>query len=318
MNNQYKKIENDAAESQFIESEFLPTDIPITAAINFVHIGSEVVLTQDKHESWGPVHGKLKKDEDWKQALIRETQEEVGVLVHRLTLCGYILSESNGDGSIPSKTISPVCYSYCKDIDSKWVPKEMRGREIFSHSNVKKCLAEREDGDQVLGIYLFIYDKIKQDLQIVFSFLPDKIPEDIIVTSAMVFCVDNEKKVCVVKDGDEDFYSLPGGGRKLLEPSLDCAKRELQEEAQIIGKDFRIFGTILVTFYLKNVLVSKMQQARYICDTDFMEEFIPYKDGFETNERKFVQVDQLVSLVKQFKNKDGVKIIEHLKTRLYD
>lgn len=322
MDNKYKKYieetEDGTAESQFVESACLPTGIPISTPMNFVHLGSEVILTQDKDGFWGPVHGQSKGDADWEQEMIRETQEEIGVSVDGLILCGYIITENNKNNFSLSKTISPVCYSYCKDINFKWIPKETENREIFSHSNVKERLAERNDDGHLLEVYLCVHDQIKNSLRMEFSFLPDEMPEDILVTSAMVFCADNDKRICVVKDGHEDFYSLPGGGRKLLESPLDCAKRELNEEAQIIGKNFRIFGTILVSFFLKDVLVSRMQQARYICNIDFMEKFIPHKNGFETSERMFVPADQLLTLVKQFKNKDGTQITDHLKRRLCD
>lgn len=322
MNNKYKKYiketKNGTTEFQFVEPECLPTDIRISTPMNFVHLGSEVILTQDKDGFWGPVCCQLKEGVNWEQETIRETKGEIGVSVDRLTLCGYIVTESSENNFSPSKTISPVCYSYCRDIDLKWVSKGAMNREIFSHSNVKERLAERNDDGHLLEVYLCVHDQIKNSLRMEFSFLPDEMPEDILVTSAMVFCTDNDKRICIVKDGHEDFYSLPGGGRKLLESPLDCAKRELNEEAQIIGKNFRIFGTILVSFFLKNILVSRMQQARYICNIDFMEEFIPHKNGFETNERIFVPADQLLTLVKQFKNKDGAQIIDHLKERLSD
>jgi 8-oxo-dGTP pyrophosphatase MutT (NUDIX family) len=164
----------------------------------------------------------------------------------------------------------------------------------------------------MLELYLYIHEQFNKGLRIEFSFLPDEIPDDIFVTSAMVFCIDTDNRICLVKDGHEDFYSLPGGGRKLLESPLECAKRELQEEAQIIAKNFKIFGTIVVSFYSNDVLISKMQQARYICDVDVMEEFVPFKDGFETDERIFVWADQLLTLVKQFKNDNGIQIVAHL------
>ena len=318
MINKYKEIKDRFVESQFVESECLPTNTPISTPINFVHFGSEVILTQGEDGFWGPVYGQPKVTADWEREMIKETQQKVGVSIERLVLSGYVLNESHKNSHAPSKTVSPVCYSYCNDIDLGRAPKGAKIRELFSHSNVQEHLAAIKDGGQMLKTYLYIHDQIKKDLRMEFSFLPDEMPEDIIITSAMVFCADNEKRICVVKDGGEDFYSLPGGGRKLTESPLSCAKRELFEEAQIVGKDFKIFGTILVSFFLKDVLVSRMQQARYICNIDFMEEFIPHKDGFETNERIFVPADQLLTLVKQFKNKDGAQIIDHLKSRLGD
>ncbi len=306
------KTKSGGTVSQFIESKNLPADIQISSFINFVHFGSEVILTPDDGTSWGPVSGEIKGQVDWRKELVRETGEKAGVLVDGVVLCGYISNESKVGDSDSVTTISPICYSYCHDINPTWTPKGIMTRELFSHSNVKEHLAKRNDEGQMLELYLYIHDQFNRDLRIEFSFLPDEMPDVIFVTSAMVFCIDDDNRICLVKDGDEDFYSLPGGGRRLLESPLECAKRELQEEAQITAKNFKIFGSIIVSFYSNDVLISKMQQARYICDVDVMGEFIPFKDGFETDERIFVQADQLLTLGKQFKNNNGIQIVEHL------
>lgn len=313
MYNQYKKFSietnTDLTMSRFIETDKLPTNIPVSTSINFIHLGSEVILQQDEDGLWGPVHCKISLADNWRNELKSETQEAVGISIDRVTLCGYILNEHKED---TLKTMTPVCYSYCHDVSLDWHPKGATEREIYSHSNVKKHLAERNDGDQMLEVYVHIHKQLSRDLRVEFTFSPDEIPNDIFVTSAMVLCIDSDNRICIVKDGLEDFYSLPGGGRMLRESPLDCAKRELHEEAQVIGKNFKIFGSIVINFYMNDVLVSKMQQTRYICDVDVMETFIPYKDGFETDERVFVHVKQLLTLVKQLKNDTGKHIVAHL------
>jgi 8-oxo-dGTP pyrophosphatase MutT (NUDIX family) len=315
--NSYTKTSNKGtAKFTFIPSTKLPEDLPISTPINFVYVGTEVILALDKDNQWNAVCGKVEKDETWREAIIRETYEEVGVIVedHAIYLCGYILCENSGDKTFPEKSVLPVCYSFFSKVDYDWIPKETLGREIFRHASVKKRLSERKDESQLLDIYKYVNKEKDNDLAVEFSFIPDVLLDNVAVTSAMTFCLDDDNKVCIVKDGDENFYSLPGGGKEILETPEQCAMRELSEEAQIVGKDPKVFGTILVKLVKNKVVVSQMQQSRYVCKISKMEDFIPYKDGFETDERKFVSIDDLISLVDQLQNENGQTIINHLRS----
>lgn len=315
--NEYtKKDRFSTATFKYIESDVLPKDIPISTPINFVFVCDEVILTHDKNNMWGPVCGKIEQSETWEEALIRETSEEVGAVMSELYLCGYVLCENVGNINFPNMTILPVCYSYATSINYEWVRRETLNREMFSHTNTKKILKARNDNDHVLDMYLSVFERKNRGLSVNFRFVPGIILSGVPVTSAMVFCLDSEKKVCIVKDGDENFYSLPGGGKMLAETPEDCALRELNEEAQIIGKNIKVFGTILVSFYQQDKLISSMQQSRYLCEIKSIKDFVPFRDGFETDVRLFVGLDQLQNLVEQLKNDSGLEIIELLSKKL--
>ncbi|NLE07482.1 MAG: NUDIX hydrolase [Parcubacteria group bacterium] len=51
-------------------------------------------------------------------------------------------------------------------------------------------------------------------------------------TQAMVFVQTKDGKFIAVRDADEKFYSLPGGGCYMDETDEECARREVREEAQ--------------------------------------------------------------------------------------
>ena len=48
----------------------------------------------------------------------------------------------------------------------------------------------------------------------------------------MVFVQTKDGKFIAVRDADEKFYSLPGGGCYMDETDEECARREVREEAQ--------------------------------------------------------------------------------------
>jgi len=311
----YTKKETDSSiDFQFIESDELPADMPVSTPMNFVFIGSELVLVLDKNSWWGPVCGKIEHGENWEEALIRETEEEVGVEVSSFNLCGYVVCNNYSSDNFPPKTVLPVCYSFFDKINFDWTPNETRDRGLFSQLQSKNKFKNRGDNNQILEIFSFILEKLTDNIRVEYKFIPGEILPNIISTSAMVFCLNNNREICIVKDGDENFYSLPGGGRDLTESILDCAKRELFEESQIVAKNYKVFGTILVEFYEKDMLVSRMQQVRYLCEVEKISDFVPYKDGHETDERKFVSSDNLIDLVKQFQNNSGQEIVNYLKT----
>lgn len=303
-------MDNNLTNIKFTKAEKLPKNSSIHQLMNFVHLGSEVILVQNSNGTWGPVLGETDKNDDWQSTLIEYTYAQTGVSVDTIAMIGFISYESKERGAISSREVSLVCYSYCKQIP----PSISLKRELFSHSNIREYLSK--NNRSLLNIYEEVHSAIKQHLQLHFSFIPDEISTEIIITSVMVFCVNDKKQVCIVKDGEEEFYSLPGGGRKLLESPLECAKRELLEEAQITGRDFKPFGSIKVDFDIDGIPYSSMLQARYFCRADLIEDFIPFRNGFETSERKFVAVDELTQFVKQLQNKDGERIIMHLKTKL--
>jgi len=314
----YSKIV-DGIESSFtfVPGSSLPAGIAISTPMNFVYVGGEILLTLDKSNFWNAVCGKIENDETWQEALRRETLEEVGAEVGELYVVGY-LDCRNGPGSkFKPHTILPVCYSYSTSVITNWVPRETKNREFFSYSDAVKVFSQRDDASQIMEILEHITSIIKiSEISLVYEYVPDKLLENVPVTSAMTFCYDDQLKFCVVRDIGEDFLSLPGGHCSINEKPDECALRELNEEAQIIPKNNKLLGTILVSVFKDGKLVSKVQQARYYCYVDKLQEFKIDNNKYETDMRVFMDLDEMADSVRQLRNKEGKIIISHLKKKL--
>lgn len=300
----------------FIPETNLPKEYEISTPMNFVYVGSELILCFDKNNRWNTVCGKVEKGEFWMDALHRETREEVGVTVKDLFVVGYVFCENDDKSNFPKNTIFPVCYSFADEIDYNWEPKETLKRDFFSHSNTKDEFAKRDDGGHMLQIYEYVNSVWKKDITYEFTYIKDKLLDEVSVTSAMTFCIDENKNFCVVRDLGEDFLSLPGGGCGIDEEAHKCAARELFEEAIIQPKNMSVLGTILVSFEKEGKIVSKMQQARFVCEVGVIEDFHKYSNEFETDLRIFLNFTDLPLKVKQLQNKTGEEILNHLKERI--
>lgn len=316
MNKYIKNVDGSESCFTFIPENILPEKYEISTPMNFVYVGSELILCLDKNNWWNPVCGKVEKEEFWMDALRRETREEIGVNVNDLFVVGYVFCENDAKSNFPKNTIFPVCYSFADKIDYDWVPKETLKRDFFSHTNTKDEFAKRNDGDHMLQIYEYVRSVWKKDITYEFTYIKDKLLSDVPVTSAMTFCLDENNNFCVVRDLGEDFLSLPGGGCGINEDAKTCAARELFEEAIIKPKNMSVLGTILVDFKRNGVIVSRMQQTRFICEAETIEEFHKDSNEFETDLRIFLNFSDLPLKVKQLQNKTGEEILNHLKQRM--
>jgi ADP-ribose pyrophosphatase YjhB (NUDIX family) len=311
----YNENGEKAAEFTFYESDTLLEGIEISTPLNFAFSGSEVILAMDKTMEWNTACGKIDSGEDWKTAIVRETREELGVIIEEdnLNLIGYILAENFINPNFPSKSLLPVTYSFSKSIDFSWNRKETSDRRMVKVEKASSMLSTRNDNGQLLEIFNYINSIKFKGIDIEFEFIPNEILPGIDTTSAMTFCINENREICIVKDESENFYSLPGGSRELTESIEECAYRELLEESQIEGSDFKVFGTIVVNIKKGNKLISQIQQARFICRAKAINNFIPGKGGFETDQRHFVDISELILKVRQFQNENGEKIINHLR-----
>ncbi len=309
---------SNGASFHFIPEKNLPTNLPISTPMNFVFVGSELLMCVDKNNEWNVVCGKIEKDESWQEAVRRETKEEVGTELGELFLFGYMLCENNKNSSFPTKTYFPLCYSFATTIDYKWQPLETKQRDWFSGEHSIENLQARNDNGQILEIYKYIKEILKETLTYKFEFLPDKILEDIPATSSAVFCFNNEKEFCVVRDRGEDFLSLPAGGRSINEKLEESAWRELWEEAKIKKKDlenWQLLGSILVSVYQDEKVISQMQQVRFLCEVEKVEDFDFAHNDYETDFRDFIKFEELGEKVKSLQNDTGKTILNHLKTK---
>lgn len=135
-------------------------------------------------------------------------------------------------------------------------------------------------------------------------------------TQSVVFIKNNDNKFVLVREFGETEFTLPGGGCHIDETGLNCAVRESLEETQINIANVILMGRVVVRLYKNEKFLSVSTQQRYIADIGEMSDFIPGKDGFEIEERKFVDFDDLKFEAKILKNPTGNDILLDLKKYL--
>lgn len=310
---------------QFVEcTQF--SDIPgvINAALSVAVLGEDLVLAQ-KHNGWWDISGgKLEEGESVAECLYRENIEELGVHIDidNLYLIGYIKAENstNQDSSarFAQTNYMPVYIAFVKSIDRNWQgnKKEILQRSIASFKELPAFLASRGDGGQLNEILTHTQVFIKSlNLRYEFTFFAKGRIQSLDlppVTQVMVFCKDEQDRYCIVRDYDENFYSLPGGGCELDESPLEGMKRELLEEAQLKGRNFDLLGTVIVDIYLGERIIASTQHLRYTCEISEINEFVPRALGSEIEERAFVKRNELFEKVMLLKNPTGIAILEKL------
>lgn len=303
---------------QFIEGDKLPPNIPISTPFTFPFIGEKIVLCFDKNNWWNPLGGHMENGETYQDAIIREADEEAGVCISRPTIriLGYIKNLNTGAPPLsqyPPVNILPITASFVAKVKQNWKPLETHARGLFTPDSALGLMNKRSDNHQMLEILRYVVDDhIKQNYQASFTYYPNKIFRDIPITQVFTFCKNLNGEFCVVKDSDESFYSLPGGGCELGESPETCARREIFEEAQITCKNISLLGSILVELNKNGLVVSRFQHVRYIADLDEMMDFVPLKNGFETNVRKFLPFSKLESKVFILQNPTAKNILNHV------
>ena len=131
-------------------------------------------------------------------------------------------------------------------------------------------------------------------------------------TQVYGFCKTSENLMCLVKDKDEERFTLPGGGVNEGENPEQALIREFQEEAQFNIKNIKLLGSLEVIVEEAGKPTEKTQQVRYLCEADKIDEFIPEKDGWETVERIWVYYQDLPKYLKWLKYESGQAIYKSL------
>lgn len=313
-------INNDEREAsfQFIIGNKLPSGLPISTPFTFPFIGTKIVLCLDKNNWWNPLGGHMEKDEIYQDTLYRESQEEAGIFISKasIKIIGYIknINTRNSKSSeYQPENILPITTSFVTSIDSKWKPLETTKRGLFSFKEALKLMSVRNDNHQMLEILDFVIKSYEQcNYQVAFTYYPNKLFVNVPITQVFTFCKNLVGDFCIVKDQDESFYSLPGGGCELGESPEACIKRELLEEAQVTCKNIKLLGSILVELSQEGKIVSKSQHLRYLADVDTQDSFIPNKNGFETIERIFVPFTELKNKVFLLQNLTAERILNQV------
>lgn len=316
-----RKIGGIKTEFEFVLSKScrLDSDLPVSTPMTFAFVGQNLILLEKNTGWWDVPGGKIEGSETWKEALIRESKEEAGVLIDHVTTIGYVKATNRGDKKFPRENILPVTISFVKEVYNIKLAKEIVQRQALKRSEAKEVLDKREDNGQLSEIFDYVieyYDS--QNYEYEFEYIPEdpdgllKLPK----TQAMTFVQNAGGNFIAVRDVDERFYSLPGGGCYMDETDEECAIREVKEEAQCDVKNLKLLGTVVVRVKKEGEVLSESRQLRYLGQVDTMEDFVPEKDGLEIVERKEVDLDFLQKNTKILNNDTGVKIIEDLKNKI--
>jgi ADP-ribose pyrophosphatase YjhB (NUDIX family) len=171
-------------------------------------------------------------------------------------------------------------------------------RNITQFVSLKEISVEDLKDENVLTLTNYVrdyYSEAKFD----FKFIEptDATATEYINTQVFGFCIDQNKQCCLVRDEGEDAWTLPGGGCEFGESAVDAFVREVSEEAQVSIADIKILGYVLVTVTKSGDIVEEIVQCRLASKISKIEEFVKFKDGFETAERKFVDLSEVSKYV---------------------
>ena len=143
---------------------------------------------------------------------------------------------------------------------------------------------------------------------ITYTWHPKEIVDGIPAGQIYVFCILPDNKVVLVRDSGETRFTPPGGGveTEAGEDSLTAAKREVLEEAQIKLSQLKLLGSLEIE---NPSDVDKIQQhhlqVRYVSHIDSLPDFVPNKDGWETEERIVIQAEELPEYISWLKYPSG-------------
>ena len=211
-------------------------------------------------------------------------------------------------------SIIPIYISFVKKIVSKELSFETKDRELLSYKKAQAILEKREDNKQLLNILIEAEEFIKNLYsKLNFDYKGTEIL-DIPTTQVFNFCVNKNRKFCLVRDYGEQHFSLPGGGSELSEDFLKCCIRETREEAQLEISEIEIMGVIQLDYLDKNGhVLQSVQHVRCCSRYSETKEFVPGKNGFEIEERIFCDFEELNNYIEWLGFDSGKLILENVK-----
>ncbi|MBP8591394.1 NUDIX hydrolase [Candidatus Shapirobacteria bacterium] len=140
-----------------------------------------------------------------------------------------------------------------------------------------------------------VVDTIKtNDSEVIFLWHPGKTIDNLKSFQVYGFCLNDKGKVCLVKDKKETRFTLPGGHVDDEETAKEALIREFEGEAQFIPENIELLGSLEVKVVGKDSqVIDHHQQVRFVCKIHNIPNFVAGKDGWETEERIFVDPNKL-------------------------
>ena len=151
------------AETTFFPSNKLPRNIPISTPFTFPFYKNKVYLCLDKTGWWNPLGGHINKGETWQEAVTREAREEAGVIVDDIRIVGYIYVKhltNTTDPRHPPESIMPATVSKVVGYLSSWQRHETIERGIFTTGEAVELFKKRDDNNQMLEVFEYIYQHL--------------------------------------------------------------------------------------------------------------------------------------------------------------
>ncbi len=109
-------------------------------------------------------------------------------------------------------------------------------------------------------------------------------------TQVYCYIFNDNNELLIVKNEENNNWTIPGGHPEKNEEKLDTLKREVLEEACVTVKDIKYLGAVEV---VENNEI--YYQLRYTAKT---KEILPFKQEWEISERLFVNLNDLDKYIK--------------------
>ncbi len=302
--------ENNGTTFRFIKSNTLP-NIKISTPISIPFIGNDVILVYSKKRQWWDFPGgKLENKENWQDALKREIYEEASITINKIVVIGYI--EAINKNRQEYRIILPVTITFVDKVLDFNPNTEISKRIIARKSKAVKLLAQRNDNNQMIQILDVAFDWLKNNIKdIKFEYQSGETPDDLPITQVMALLSNNKGEICIVRDEDENFYSLVGGSCELDETPIESMKREIIEETQINSFNLSLLGSLLVTYIFNDGHKQRFRQCRFAGTIEEeIKEYNPERRKFEVIERKFINIADLSKKVPMMSFDLSKKILE--------
>ena len=263
----------------------------ITVVVWIENSNNEFLLQiNKKYNMWATTGGHPKFGEDSLDGIVTEIKEELGIDVDRdkLKLFKTIKTEDDFvDLYYLKEDIKLDCITKQEEEVSlvKWFSIDKINDLISNNSFLPahvgffyECL-EFLKGSFSMMDYEQISDECKMLWKENFNITDEK------YTQVYCYIFNDENKLLIVKNKENDNWTIPGGPPEINEEKVDALKREVLEEACITVKDIKYLGAVEV---IENNI--KYYQLRYTARVD---EVLPFKEEFEISERLFVRLSDL-------------------------